>query len=393
MHQSQHRATMQAIRRQMVKDGLMQPVPFIPDYSGANLTGIIPGCLLGTSGRRPQWFPQPLQQAERIVLLVIDGLGYEQLQRHAHLAPNLMSLVGGSITTIAPSTTASALTSLVTGASPAEHGIVGYRMDMGDSIMNSLRWWSDTRDLRKVHPPATVQPIPPFVGMTIPVVSRAELEGSAFTEAHLRGSRPCGWRAASSIVAQCAQLIASGEKFVYAYYDGIDKIAHERGFGEYYDAEIAATDWLVGALLNTLPSGTTLTITADHGQVQVGDNVVHLSDDIKATLHHQSGEGRFRWLHAKRGQESELLQIASDSYSDIAWVVSRDQVVEEAWLGPARGGRMADQVKRRLGDVALVPFSATTFDDPLDSGPFSLVCRHGSLTAEEMFVPFLARTV
>jgi hypothetical protein len=377
----------------MVKDGPMQPVPVIPDYSGANLTGIIPGCLLGTSGRRPNWFPQPLQDAERIVLLVIDGLGYEQLQRHAHIAPNLMSLVGGSITTIAPSTTASALTSLVTGASPAEHGIVGYRMDMGDSIMNSLRWWSDTRDLRKVHPPASVQPIPPFVGMTIPVVSRAELEGSAFTEAHLRGSRPCGWRAASSIVAQCASLISSGEKFVYAYYDGVDKIAHERGFGAYYDAEIAATDWLVGSLLNTLPSGTTLAITADHGQVQVNDNVVHLSDDIKATLHHQSGEGRFRWLHAKRGQESELLQIATDSYSDIAWVASRDQVVEEAWLGPARGGRIADQVKRRLGDVALVPFTATTFDDPLDSGPFSLVCRHGSLTADEMFVPFLARTV
>ncbi len=384
---------MQANPHQMVKDGRMQPVPVIPDYSGANLTGIIPGCLLGASGRRPNWFPQPLQEAERIVLLVIDGLGYEQLQRHAHIAPNLMSLIGGSITTIAPSTTASALTSLVTGASPAEHGIVGYRMDMGDSIMNSLRWWSDTRDLRKVHPPATVQPIPPFVGMTIPVVSRAELEGSAFTEAHLRGSRPCGWRAASSIVAQCANLISSGEKFVYAYYDGIDKIAHERGFGAYYNSEIAATDWLVGSLLNTLPSGTTLAITADHGQVQVDDNVVHLSDDIKASLHHQSGEGRFRWLHAKRGQESDLLQIATDSYSDIAWVASRDQVIEEAWLGPARGGRIADQVKRRLGDVALVPFTATTFDDPLDSGPFSLVCRHGSLTADEMFVPFLARTV
>jgi hypothetical protein len=384
---------MQANPHQMVKDGRMQPVPVIPDYSGANLTGIIPGCLLGTSGRRPNWFPQPLQDAERIVLLVIDGLGYEQLQRHAHIAPNLMSLVGGPITTIAPSTTASALTSLVTGASPAEHGIVGYRMDMGDSIMNSLRWWSDTRDLRKVHPPATVQPIPPFVGMTIPVVSRAELEGSAFTEAHLRGSRPCGWRAASSIVAQCANLISSGEKFVYAYYDGVDKIAHERGFGAYYDSEIAATDWLVGSLLNTLPSGTTLAITADHGQVQVDDNVVHLSDDIKASLHHQSGEGRFRWLHAKRGQESDLLQIATDSYSEIAWVASRDQVIEEAWLGPARGGRIADQVKRRLGDVALVPFTATTFDDPLDSGPFSLVCRHGSLTADEMFVPFLARTV
>ncbi len=369
------------------------PAPVIPNYAADNLTGIIPGCLLGMPSQRPQWFPQPLQHAERIVLLVIDGLGYEQLQSHAHLAPHLMSLEGRSITTIAPSTTASALTSLVTGASPAEHGIVGYRMDMGDSIMNSLRWWSDTRDLRKVHPPEAVQPIPPFVGMTIPVVSRAELEGSAFTEAHLRGSRSCGWRVASSIVAQCATLISSGEKFVYAYYDGVDKIAHERGFGAYYDSEISATDWLVGSLLSTLPSGTTLAITADHGQVQVGDNVVHLSDDVKASLHHQSGEGRFRWLHAKRGQESDLLQMAADSYRDIAWVASRDQVIDEGWLGPARGGLIADQVKRRLGDVVLVPFTATTFDDPLDSGPFSLICRHGSLTTAEMFVPFLARTV
>jgi predicted AlkP superfamily pyrophosphatase or phosphodiesterase len=370
----------------------MTPAPVIPNYAADNLTGIIPGCLLGRPSQRPQWFPQPLQDAERIVLLVIDGLGYEQLQSHAHLAPHLMSLEGRSITTIAPSTTASALTSLVTGASPAEHGIVGYRMDMGDSVMNSLRWWSDTRDLRKVHPPATVQPIPPFVGISIPVVSRTELEGSAFTEAHLRGSRPCGWRAASSIVAQCTQLIAAGEKFVYAYYDGVDKIAHERGFGAYYDAEIAATDWLVGTLLNALPSGTTLAVTADHGQVQVDDNVVHLSEDIKALVHHQSGEGRFRWLHAKRGQDAELLQATSEAYSNIAWVASRDQVVDDAWLGPARGGRMADQIKRRLGDVALVPFTATTFDDPLDSGPFSLICRHGSLTAAEMFVPFLART-
>mgnify|MGYP006165562751 CR=1 FL=1 len=64
---------MQANPHQMVKDGRMQPVPVIPDYSGANLTGIIPGCLLGTSGRRPNWFPQPLQEAERVVLLVIDG--------------------------------------------------------------------------------------------------------------------------------------------------------------------------------------------------------------------------------------------------------------------------------------------------------------------------------
>ena len=46
-------------------------------------------------------------------------------------------------------------------------------------------------------------------------------------------------------------------------------------------------------------------------------------------------------------------------------------------------------VQWRLGDVALVPFEPVTFFDPADSGPFQLVCRHGSLTADEMYVPLL----
>lgn len=376
-----------------VNETNVRPVPVIPDYAGANLTGIIPGCLLGPAGQRPEWFPEPLQQARQIVLLVIDGLGYEQLLDHYHLAPHLRSMSGGPITTIAPSTTASALTSLVTGSSPAEHGIVGYRMDMGTEVMNTLRWWSEKRDLRKIYPPESVQPIPPFVGMSIPVVSRADLEVSAFTSAHLRGSRPMGWRTSSSIVAQCRELVVAGEQFVYAYYDGIDKIAHERGFGSYYEAEIAATDWLVGALLERLPAGTTLAITADHGQVQVANNEIRLPIEVDRLLHHQSGEGRFRWLHAKRGLADELLQTCRELFGTFAWVMSREEVVQEAWLGPSRGGRMSEIVQRRLGDVALVPFTNTTFHDPLDAGPFSLICRHGSLTRAEMLVPFLAQAL
>ena len=44
------------------------------------------------------------------MLLVLDGLGWEQLQERRHLAPTLASMVGGPITTVAPSTTATALT-------------------------------------------------------------------------------------------------------------------------------------------------------------------------------------------------------------------------------------------------------------------------------------------
>ena len=373
--------------------GVSSPRPTLPDYAGANISGIVPGCLLATAGRRPTWFPEPLRAADSIVLLLIDGLGWNQLSDRTHLAPFLSSLTGGAITTVGPSTTASALTSLATGASPLEHGIVGYRMDMGDGVMNSLRWTVDDRDARKVFDPAAVQPIPPFAGMSVPVVSRADLEATAFTFAHLRGSKPRGWRSASSIITQCSRLVRDeGQKFVYAYYDGLDKIAHEHGLGPHYDDELSFVDWLVRSLHDSLPSGTTLAVTADHGQVHVGDNLVELPLRLLEHVHHQSGEGRFRWLHAKRGHETELLRICSDLFSEVAWVAPKEQVVDEAWLGPAPGGRGQDAAIRRLGSVALVPHAPTTFHDPIDSGPFRLIGRHGSLTADEMLVPFVAAT-
>lgn len=375
-----------------------RPEPVIPDYTGANLCGVVPGCLLSSPGNRPHWFPRPLQEADAVVLLLIDGLGIEQLTTYRQHAPVLAQFESTVLTSVVPSTTATALTSLSTGATPAEHGIIGYRMSMGRTategqVMNTLRWGGVKGDLRRVHLPAVVQPIPPFASTAIPVVSRADLESSAFTEAHLRGTRPCGWRTPSNIVAETSALVRSGERFVYAYYDGLDKIAHERGFGEHYNAELAFVDWLVQALLTALPRGTTLAVTADHGQVMVGANIVTLPDEVLADIHHQSGEGRFRWLHARRGSELDLLQATKELFSDRAWVVSREQVIEERWFGPVGGQPLADAVGRRFGDVALIPFTDISFDDPLDSGPIALQCRHGSLTSAEMLVPLAAQAV
>jgi hypothetical protein len=102
---------------------------------------------------------------------------------------------------------------------------------------------------------------------------------------------------------------------------------------------------------------------------------------------HQSGEGRFRWLHARRGREGALCD-AAQQYGDVAWIVTRAQVLDEQWFG----ARVPDYVARRMGDVALVPFAPVSFEEPLDGGAFDLVCRHGSLTADEMLVPLLAYT-
>ncbi len=58
---------------------------------------------------------------------------------------------------------------------------------------------------------------------------------------------------------------------MYAYYEGIDKVAHAQGLGDYFDDELRAVDRLVGDVLAVLPPGAVLVVTADHGQVDVGD--------------------------------------------------------------------------------------------------------------------------
>lgn len=367
------------------KPVLPQYSPVLPQYSGANVRGIVPALLAPPGVPLPRWMP-PSAAAPQVVLLVIDGLGWEQLQARVHLAPTLAAMEGSPITTVAPSTTATALTSIVSGLTPAEHGLIGYRIDVGGEILNVLRWRGDRSDLRRSHPPRDLQPYAPFLGESPPVISRADLEHSAFTEAHLRGTRQVGWRSASSISVEVSRQLAAGERFVYAYYDGIDKTAHERGFGDYYDAELATVDRLVSDVLDRMPSDSSLIITADHGQVQVGDNIVKLAAALLQMVRIQSGEGRFRWLHARPGAQAELLASANEAHGQQAWVVSREQTIDEGWFGPV----MSAPVASRLGDVALVAREPVTFFDPADSGPYELVCRHGSLTSAEMLVPLLA---
>ena len=364
---------------------MVVPEPVLPDYGGACIDSVVP--VLQRRRPAPDWLPVPAQEARQVVLLVLDGLGWEQLQERTDIAPVLAGLAGGPITSVAPTTTAAALTSISTGRPPADHGVLGYRVRVGDRrVLNVLRWRTEDGDARESVPPTAFQPLPVFDGAAPPVVSRAAFAATGFTEAHLQGVRLQGWRTPSSIVVEVRALLAAGEPFVYAYYDGVDKVAHEFGLGDHYAAELRYADRLVGDLLDVLPAGAALVVTSDHGQVDVGDRLVALAPGLADDVDFVSGEGRFRWLHARPGTASRLAAAAAEAHGDAAWVRTREQVIEEGWLG----GAPAPDVAARLGDVALVAFEPVSFLDASDPVEAVLRSRHGSLTAAEMLVPLLA---
>jgi len=361
--------------------------PLLPDYEGACVSNIVPALLEG--GDIPSWMPPDVADADQVVLLLLDGLGWQQLQERAHLAPTICAMAGGPITTIAPSTTAAALTSISTGMTPGEHGVVGYRVAVDNNVLNILRWTVGGRDARTSIPPQRIQSAEPFLGHRPAIVTRAEFKSSGFTQAHLDGVRFNGYRVTSTLVAETRRVLSQNEPFVYCYYDGIDKVAHEYGLGDVYDAEVAAVDRLVGDMLSVLPPGASLVVTADHGQVDVGERIVRLHPEVLAQTHMQSGEGRFRWLHARPGRIDALLDAATHHHAHESWIVTRDQAIADGWFGP----KVSDAARARLGDVALAARDDIAFFDPDDTGVYVLIGRHGSLTPAEMLVPLVGQLV
>ena len=370
-------------------------LPVLPDYRGGCIANVVPRLLggLGAPEGGYDWLPEAAEHARQVVLLVVDGLGWHQLRARSHLTPTLSAAAGidRSITSVAPTTTAAALTSITTGRPPSEHGILGYRLADGDRIMNMLRWTlgpGEDSDARRSVPVAEFQPIAPFPGAVapVPVVSKADFASTGFTAAHLGTSPLVEYRVPSSLALEVGRTVADGAPFVYAYYDGIDRVAHAYGLGEHYDAELVAVDHIVADIVAVLPPGAVLLVTADHGQIDVGNRVELLGAEAMAMIRFFSGEGRFRWLHARPGATADLAALLEERYGDTTWVRTRDQLIDDGWFG----GPLSDTFAARLGDVALIPFEPLAFMDPADTGENRLACRHGSLTADEMLVPLVA---
>ena len=114
--------------------------------------------------------------------------------------------------------------------------------------------------------------------------------------------------------------------------------------------------------------------------------MIGLTRDLNDLVSKQSGEARFRWLHASPGMEEDLIQASKETFENSAWVMSQKEILEAGFLGPLVSGT----VRGRLGDVALLAREKIGFIDPAEKMPFELITRHGSLTKEEMHVPLLS---
>lgn len=374
-----------------------------PRYGQASLADVMPSALaaLRGTGADPLALADVLEGVRAVVVLLIDGLGHQLLPLAAPHAPTLADLAAGGvpgvvtrvITAPFPSTTPTSLTTLGTGAAPGEHGLLGFfvRVPGTSQVLNHIAWRGDPDPLRW-QPLATQFQIATTFGVTAHVVSRPEYDGSGLTMAAFRGGAYRGAAGADALADGLLALLTSvsGPTLVYAYHPDVDAAGHIYGVDSpQWRLAVADVDRLLTRLVDGIPSGTALVLTADHGQLDIPVDHrfdLDLDERLRAGVEVVAGEPRVRYLHTVPGATDDVIAAWREVLGGAAWVGPRDELISEGWFGP-----VPEEHLQRIGDVVVVCHDtyavlASSTDPPTVA---RLVAFHGSSTEAEMLVPLI----
>ncbi|MEV4350712.1 alkaline phosphatase family protein [Actinoplanes sp. NPDC049596] len=384
-------------------DGLLAPAfaAVRPAYGSGSLADVLPSAcaVLGVPGASDSLgLRRHLDGVERIAVLLVDGLGAYQLPTAAAYAPVLTDLAAGAgghagtLITGFPSTTPVSLVTVGTGVPPGAHGVLGFTTRQPDGrVLNHVHWTDDPD-------PGSWQPVPTgfetaaAAGVAVTQVVRPEFEGSGLTVAAYRGA---AFRSASTGAELAAGMLAAlsagdGPALVYGYHPDLDKTGHLYGVDSHYWRLAAhGVDDLLDRLVHDLPPRSALLVIADHGQLNVPAVARHdmadqpeLAEGVVAV----AGEPRVRYLHTAPGAVSDVIAAWKSVMGDSAWVMTRDEIIDDGWFGPVPAGH-----RSRIGDVVVVCLDrVVALAGGWEPPPVGrLIAYHGSVTATEMTVPLL----
>jgi Type I phosphodiesterase / nucleotide pyrophosphatase len=371
-------------------------LPTLPRYGESTLADLA-GSVLASLGARSEPNPLGLPDADRVCLLVVDGMGWELLRDHQAAAPFLseLAMTGRPLTAGFPATTATSLASLGTARPPGQHGVLGYQVAVpGEGrLLNALRW--DQRvDPVEWQPGSTIFERAAQAGISAFRVAHHALGPTGLSVATMRGADVVPADTLGALVAEAAAALRGTDRGLAMVYHGeLDATGH--AFGCTSDAwryHLGHVDKLAEQLAGALPAGTALYMTADHGMVDVPDQDRIDADELPALRDGVAllgGEPRARHVYAEPGAAGDVLAAWREILGPRAWVASRDEAIADGWFGP-----VAPEMAPRIGDVVAAPAGPSavvaTQAEPRES---ALVGMHGSLTSADQLVPLLALSV
>lgn len=332
-----------------------------------------------------------------IIVLLVDGLGATLLRERSSYLRFLRKSAGSARTlhTSFPSTTTTALAYLGTGELAGTTGMVGYtaRNPQTGKLAQFIKWeglpdpeqWQTAgqylRHFEQLGGQVSRVGQRKFAHSEL---SRAMLWTDTYHLAHRGPER----------VAAALSAVGRGTKerpaLVYLYWGELDKIGHRHGTDSFdWGQALADLDGAVADLVQGLPKGTGVLLTADHGMIQPD-----LAEQIDITAEPElargitlvGGEPRALHLYCAPGDAPEVADRWRQRLEHRAQVMTREQASDLGWFGEVR-----PEISGALGEVVVAMNGAYTVVDSRIHSPEARALRgvHGSLTPQETEVPLL----
>jgi predicted AlkP superfamily pyrophosphatase or phosphodiesterase len=398
-----------------------------PAYNGRSILNL-PGSICRLMGL-PDFGAPPLgddilerlaanDKIQRVILILMDALALQRLQRwlaEGHL-PAWEGLARDGLlaplTSITPSTTSAALTSLWTGRPAAEHGIVGYDMWLkeygiiANTILHSPSTFNNGVGSLSFagFDPHTFMPLPTLgshlaaQGVKTHAFQHYSIVRSGLSQMFFKDVETHGFISAADLWVSLRQMLeaqAGARLYTWVYWSEVDTFSHrygpddERALAEFIQFTQAMEQNFLAKLSPAARKGTLLMLSADHGAVETPpDPYYDLRNHPALTrrLHMApTGEQRFTYLYVRPGQMEAVREYVERTWPNQFAAVDPLYAANAGLFGP---GEQHARLAERVGDLLFIARGRAYWW--WEAKENQMHGRHGGLHPEEMLVPFLA---
>lgn len=406
-----------------------------PRYDGYSLSNVPYSIMdmLGVKHDGQALKPQIMKNIElsginKVVLLFLDGLGYDMLLKSYKDGPFFKKFVTNGtvspLTTVFPSTTANAETTINTGLMPLEHGLPEWTLYFKEIRMaiNTLPFSSLAQGNGKSLVDSGFDPRILYRGPT--VYKRLKKQGvdsftfvskdiykSPYSSLVRRGSKELSYINPTDMAVKLRKALEreKGTAYFEVYISTVDAITHSYGpHTEESHAEISVLSYLFGKhLLEKISNGsaeeTLVIVNADHGHIDINPKkMIYLNRykwlekayaiDKSKKIIPPTGGMRDVFLHIKEDMLEETKNYLADKLRNIAKVMKTEEAIKMGLFGL---GRPRKRFNERIGNLLVLPYKNNSVWYQHIRGKkikFSSykVGAHGGLSRNEMLIPFAA---
>ncbi|MDA3886957.1 MAG: alkaline phosphatase family protein [Candidatus Delongbacteria bacterium] len=377
-----------------------------PDYDGGsivNLMSTISGCFNVDSkySELKDLSSNDLKKYDNIVTLVIDGLGYNFVNKTKDnlIKDNVIS----KITSVFPTTTAACITSFATGLAPMNHGITGWFMKVKKDrkVFPSTILLFNNRRTGKQLTDYGIMPKDIFIDnrlskgiKDITVIHPEATNNSTYSNYMLDGAKKLNYKDLQDyflVTAQAVKKKCITQKYIYSYLPDFDGVFHELGGKSKEIKELYSkiNSELKKFLKNIKGTNTLVLITADHGlkdnspasRFKMND-YPQIVDLLNFPL---CGEPRAAYCYVKRGMNDKFEKVVKEQLSHAFYLKRSKDMIKDEYFGLYEP---TPQFKHRVGDYILLAKKNYVIKDflPREEVKYHMA-DHGGLSEDELFVP------